>query len=170
MLFSSIGLCWCVKSNLLSWQQPEFQDFHWTLFNNTIGWKPVPALEVLFGEKRWSVGVLSSSLFGVFIKITFMHYRKFPLHNVSLLSLKCSSLAVSPRHSLPQFHLSSFVGHPSNPSLWLESTHKRHSVFPSKGDLCLFPRPSSIPNLSGSMDCSLIIIYLMYPYMSEYIS
>lgn len=104
---------------------------------------------------------------GVFIRFTFVHYWMFLLHYISLLSINCSSsLAVSPRRPLPQYHLPSFLFHPSvlmNSTLWLQSTHKIYSIFLSEGDLCLSTSPSSMPNLSYMPNglYSLIIIYLM---------
>ena len=124
MLSSSVGLWQFVESSLFSCQQPEFEDFHWSLSKNTIGWNLGPALEDLSCERRWSVGVLSPSLFRVFIRITFMHYRKFPLLYGSLLFLKCSLCP------LPQSHLfllmSSFCSHEPLP---LVPAHPKNIIY-----------------------------------------
>lgn len=68
------------ENNLFSQQQLElFVDLHGTLLaNSSIGYNLVPVVEASFGEKRWPYS--APSVFGDFIRITCICYRKFPLH------------------------------------------------------------------------------------------
>ena len=85
------------------------------LSNNSIGCTPL--LKVSFDGKSWPVP--SPPLFGDFIKITIIYFRKFPL-----------------LHSLPQSHLpfSSPAESPQNCPICPQSRHKMWSITPSQGD------------------------------------
>jgi hypothetical protein len=59
-------------------------------------------VEASFGDRKWAV-VTVSPVFGDFIRITFIYFRKFPLYYVSMRLMKGTSiLALSlSLHSLP---------------------------------------------------------------------
>lgn len=129
------GLAQFTESNVLFCQEPElFGDFHGSpLTHKSIGCSPVLVLEVSFGDKRCPVGTLSPPLFGDFIRIAFIYFKKFPLHQISIPPSKMSlnSSCLSP-HSFPQPHLSPQILPlpPSAPSQTIKSI-----LLPSSGDI-----------------------------------
>lgn len=151
--------CQFVESSLFTWQQPGFfVDFHGTLSdNNSTGWNPGPALDTLFGDNRSPVGVLSPSLCGDFIRITFINYRKFSVHSVSTPPFKSSSnLLVSPliSPSIPSSHSLHTWSSPSHSLFHPLNTF--HLSLPGRS-MCLPIVPSCISNPSESMDCSTLL-------------
>lgn len=97
VLSSAMGLhCQYVQSNQMPCQQVGlFGDFHGitkfllsiTQFDTTHlqYWK----LQLVM---RWPIGIPSFPLFGDLISITFINFRKFPIHFVSISPFKCLSL------------------------------------------------------------------------------
>lgn len=86
MLSSAKGShCLFSERNLLFCHHPGwFRDFHGTLLaNNSIECSPVLPKKALPGDKWWRVVTLYVPLLGIFIGITTLHSRKFPLHWVS---------------------------------------------------------------------------------------
>ena len=101
VVFSLGPCCHFGESNLLPWQQLWLLgDFHGIpLFNNSVECKPVPVLEDSFGDKRWPVGTLSPSLFGDFIWLTFIYFRKFLLSLAVFPHIPSLSIILSlPQH------------------------------------------------------------------------
>lgn len=83
-------------------QSELFGNFHGIpSTNKSIGCKAVPALEASFDDKRQPVETLSASLFGDFIRITFLYFRMFPLHRVSILPCTCLRTDLPQKQRLP---------------------------------------------------------------------
>ena len=61
-----------------------------------------PVLETSFINKRWPFGTSSPPILGHLIRITFIHFRKFSLHDISIPSpqMPCNSSCLSLK-SLP---------------------------------------------------------------------
>lgn len=60
----------------------------------------------------------------------------------------------------------------TSPSTYTQSALKSILFFPPRGDPCIPPNSSSLPNFSGSMDCMQFGYHLLnddYPLISEYI-
>lgn len=130
--------------------------------NNSIEYNPFPPLKTLPSYKRWPVETLYSPLLGVLIRVTFIDYRTFPLNCITTYCPKLLPIpAVSP-HTLSGNLISlSTRSHPflsphafSQPIKILLFSISRNIHAPTDPS-------SSLANLSGSMDCSLVIIYLI---------
>jgi hypothetical protein len=106
-----------------SCQPGLFRDFHGTLLaKNSTECSSASVLEASFYDKRWPVATSSPRILGHLIRITFIYFRKFPLHMISIPSPKCPAIpAVSP----------------CNPSFKPISTSSCH--------LNLFPSPTPSP-------------------------
>ena len=135
-----------MENNRLPWQQPGlFGNFQGTpLSSNLIEYTPVSVLEALLGHRRWPVGALSPSLFGDFISIAFIYFRKFWLDGVFTPPLRYPSILPLPSNPLPQLHLLSLSSpdpsHPPHPC-YAQSAHKTYSISPSRGDPWESPHP-----------------------------
>jgi hypothetical protein len=138
-----------------------FGDFYMTpLVNNSVECNPVQLLESYFDNKRWSVKTPYPSLLGDLIKIALIYFKKLPLHWVSILACKCPSIPTVSPYILSINTISPPHCHDPDPLM---------PAPPIKSILLLPPRKiylstldsSSISNLSGSMSCSLVVIYSM---------
>ena len=148
IVFSNGACCQLVESNLVSWQQPELEDFHGTLSTkNSIGYNPVLVLAASFGYKRWPAGALFlPPLFRDFIWIAFIYVyilESFYCIQLSYYPSNGPYLAICP--CVPSLTLFS-----SPPYLLLlfPSIHNYLFYFPF---LCPLV-PYFIPTLCGSVD------------------
>lgn len=132
--------------------------------NNSIRYNPFPVLEASVGDKKCPDGALSLPVIWRFIQITIMYeynlgsfyYISFPYR-----SSRGPTLAISP--CFPS--LISLC--PSLPHLILPfqlpplSIHLSIIIlFPHPREIYTSPNLYSIPNVCGSVDCSLVIIDL----------
>lgn len=138
-----------------------FADLHGTLLiNNSTESEPVLPLQALPGYKKWPVQASAPPLLEVLTWITLIDSRsfyctRFPFHPTNAPQFQPSLLALFPfilshQHLLissiliPIFHWS---------ILKIYWPYKEIHVFPIE--------PSFLPNFSESVDCRLIIIYLI---------
>lgn len=127
--------CQFAEGNLLSLQQSGlFGDFCGTpLGNNSIECNVALLPDVSPSYQRQSADDPYPLLLGVFIRITFMDYRKFPLNQAFILSPKCLPVPGISLHSFLPSHLPP----PRKPTLiptCSQHTHKNLFYF-------LFPGP-----------------------------
>jgi hypothetical protein len=130
---------------------------------NSTKYNPVLLLEVLPGKKRWSLESLYPPLLGVLLRITFMHSGSF----------YCSRLlhALWPHKILPvlaisvytlSLHLIYPILSPPLLSPPVPSLLEKSILFSPHREIHSFALVlSALPNLSKSIDYSLVIIYLM---------
>ena len=93
--------CQLVESNPLSWEQSGlFRDFYETpLVNSSTEYNPGPCIGRLIWWQEMASFNSVTLLLGDLIRITFIHFREFLLHQVSISFLKCPSILNLPESS-----------------------------------------------------------------------